>query len=280
MRNLLAAGMFRLTHSKLLYLGLGATVLLECYTMLSERDKLRLMDTPLEQSLFSYPIYLVLIIASFCGIYFGMEYSSGTLRNKVIAGISKKKIYLTNLLLAMGVSLLFSLAAVLAGLPLGLFLQGEFLREPAVLAQYFLCSLGVAVAIGSFSVMVTMVISNRAIGLLVCVMTVLALLFFGQFLTQALNEPEFTRPTERFVENGMVSYIVDSDAPEVPNPYYPKGVQRALYQFLFYFLPQGQCFQIAFLGLENPALCLGSAALFILLTTGAGMIAFQKKDIK
>ena len=125
-----------------------------------------------------------------------------------------------------------------------------------------------------------MLISNRAVSLLAAVMTSLALLFVGQFLIQALHEPEFTSHTERFVENGMVSYIVDMDAPEGPNPYYIGGIQLLLYQFLLYFLPQGQCFQIAFLGLERPELCLGCTGLFLVLTTTLGLALFHKKDIK
>ena len=63
-------------------------------------------------------------------------------------------------------------------------------------------------------------------------------------------------------------------------PYYIGGIQRLLYQFLLYFLPQGQCFQIAFLGLERPELCLGGTGLFLVLTTTLGLALFHKKDIK
>lgn len=229
---------------------------------------------------FLYPLFIVLIVPSFCGLFFGAEYGSGTLRNKVAAGIAKRDIYLTNLLVAMGVAMVLTLASLLTGLALGLFFQGEFQNEPAGIVAYIICSLGVALAISSFSITVTMLISNRAVSLLAAVMTSLALLFVGQFLIQALHEPEFTRPTERFVENGMVSYIVDMDAPEGPNPYYIGGIQRLLYQFLLYFLPQGQCFQIAFLGLERPELCLGGTGLFLVLTTTLGLALFHKKDIK
>ena len=54
MRNLLSAGMFRLLKSKLLYVALGASILLEVYTLLPERDRLRLLAIPLEKAVFAY----------------------------------------------------------------------------------------------------------------------------------------------------------------------------------------------------------------------------------
>ena len=143
MRNLLSAGMFRLLKSKLLYVALGASILLEVYTLLPERDRLRLLAIPLEKAVFAYPLFIVLIVPSFCGLFFGAEYGSGTLRNKVAAGIAKRDIYLTNLLVAMGVAMVLTLASLLTGLALGFFFQGEFQNEPAEVVAYVICSLGV-----------------------------------------------------------------------------------------------------------------------------------------
>lgn len=280
MGNLLSAGLYRLLRNKVFPIALVAAVLLECYSLLPERDQIRSLFVPLEKAVFMYPLFIVLIVPAFCGLFFGEEYSGGTLRNKLIAGISREKVYLTNLLLTMGTAVLLSVVAALTGLALGLGFQGQFENNLTVVLQYFLCSLGIALAISSFSVAVTMLVPNRAVGLIIGVMTSLALLFVGQFLFQVLLEPEYTQPTQRIVENGMVSYRIDPDAPLEPNPYYIRGAQRGVYEFLFYFLPQGQCFQIAFLGLERVWLCLGGAGLWIALTTGMGLAVFRRKDVK
>lgn len=280
MINLLSAGMYRMLRSRFFYVAIAASILLECYTLLPQRDQIRALFIPMEKAVFTYPLFVVLIVPAFCGLFFGEEYSSGTLRNKLIAGISREKVYCANLLLTMFLSLLLCIAAGLTGLGLGLLFQGQFDKEPVMVFQYFLCSLGIALTISAFSVAVTMLIPNKAVGLVVGVMASLALLFVGQFLFQILQEPPFIQPTERVEENGVVSYLIDGEAPEGPNPYYPRGIQRKVYQFLFYFLPQGQCFQVAFLGIERFWLCMGGSGLFVLLSTAFGLGVFRKKDMR
>ena len=122
---------------------------------------------------------------------------------------------------------------------------------------------------------------GRSAGLVIGVLVAFSLLFVGQYLVQGLAQPELTREHEPVLQNGVVvGYASSPDAPMVPNPRYVGGALRTVYTFLLHFMPMGQCFLVSFLGLEEPWKLMVGAALFTALAAAAGLILFQKKDVK
>lgn len=79
MHNLLCAAFARLVRCKFFYIGLGAMVLMELYTMLTERYGIQQFGDGLEKAFFQYPMAVTLIVPAFCGLFVGEEYSGGTL---------------------------------------------------------------------------------------------------------------------------------------------------------------------------------------------------------
>ena len=75
-------------------------------------------------------------------------------------------------------------------------------------------------------------------------------------------------------------YAADPTLPEVPNPDYPTGAERAVLEFLWDFIPACQATQLTMATVESYGPLLLFSALFLVLTTGAGLLLFQKKDIK
>ena len=281
MANLLSANFYRLFRSKVFYVGILAAVVVEVYSLLTGYQSTLLEGLGLENKFFLYPILLVIEMPAFCGLFFGAEYSGGTLRSKLIAGIPRWKLYAANLVTGAVVSLAFSATAIVTGLALGFLLIGGFQLETGILAGYFLCSLAVGVASAAFAAMVALLVPNRAIGLVIGVLVAFSLLFVGQYLVQGLAQPELTREHEPVLQNGVVvGYASSPDAPMVPNPRYVGGALRTVYTFLLHFMPMGQCFLVSFLGLEEPWKLMVGAALFTALTTAAGLAIFQKKDVK
>ena len=277
MANLLSANFYRLFRSKVFYVGILAAVVVEVYSLLTGYQSTLLEGLGLENKFFLYPILLVIEMPAF----FGAEYSGGTLRSKLIAGIPRWKLYAANLVTGAVVSLAFSATAIVTGLALGFLLIGGFQLETGILAGYFLCSLAVGVASAAFAAMVALLVPNRAIGLVIGVLVAFSLLFVGQYLVQGLAQPELTREHEPVLQNGVVvGYASSPDAPMVPNPRYVGGALRTVYTFLLHFMPMGQCFLVSFLGLEEPWKLMVGAALFTALTTAVGLAIFQKKDVK
>ena len=281
MANLLSANFYRLFRSKVFYVGILAAVVVEVYSLLTGYQSTLLEGLGLENKFFLYPILLVIGMPAFCGLFFGAEYSGGTLRSKLIAGIPRWKLYAANLVTGAVVSLAFSATAIVTGLALVFLLIGGFQLETRILAGYFLCSLAVGVASAAFAAMVALLVPNRAIGLVIGVLVAFSLLFVGQYLVQGLAQPELTREHEPVLQNGVVvGYASSPDAPMVPNPRYVGGALRTVYTFLLHFMPMGQCFLVSFLGLEEPWKLMVGAALFTALTTAVGLAIFQKKDVK
>ncbi len=290
MSNLLSAGIYRLLRSKVFYVGILAAVVVEVYCLVTGANTYSLDSYEfeayyygLEDHFFFYSILLVIEMPAFCGLFFGAEYSSGTLRSKLVTGVARWKLYTANLVLGAVASLVFSATAIVTGLALGFFLMGgfHFQMEAGLLAGYFLCSLAVGVASASFATMLSLLVSNRAVGLVIGVLTAFSLLFVGQYLVQGLAQPEMTQEYEPVLQNGIVvGYAYSADAPMVPNPRYVGGALRTVYTFLLHFMPMGQCFLVSFLELEEPWKLLSGAALFTALTTGIGLAIFQRKDVK
>lgn len=281
MSNLLSAGVYRLLRSKVFYVGILAAVVVEVYGLLADSKSFSLDLYGLEEDFFIYSMLLVIEMPAFCGLFFGAEYSSGTLRSKLVTGVARWKLYTASLVLGAVASLVFSATAIVTGLALGVPLMGGFQLESGLLAGYFLCSLAIGVASASFATMLSLLVSNRAVGLVISVLAAFSLLFVGQFLVQGLTQPEMTREYEPVLQNGIVvGYAYSADAPMVPNPAYVGGALRTVYTFLLHFMPMGQCFLVSFLGLEEPWKLLAGAALFTALTTGIGLAIFQRKDVK
>lgn len=283
MGNLLSAGMYRLLRSKVFYVGILAAVVVEVYGLLADSKSFSLDLYGLEEDFFIYSMLLVIEMPAFCGLFFGAEYSSGTLRSKLVTGVARWKLYTASLVIGAVASLVFSATAIVTGLALGFFLMGgfHFQMEAGLLAGYILCSLAIGVASASFATMLSLLVSNRAVGLVIGVLTAFSLLFVGQFLVQGLAQPEMTQKYEPVLQNGVVvGYAYSADAPMVPNPAYVGGALRTVYTFLLHFMPMGQCFLVSFLGLEEPWKLLAGAALFTALTTAIGLAIFQRKDVK
>ena len=219
MANLLSANFYRLFRSKVFYVGILAAVVVEVYSLLTGYQSTLLEGLGLENKFFLYPILLVIEMPAFCGLFFGAEYSGGTLRSKLIAGIPRWKLYAANLVTGAVVSLAFSATAIVTGLALGFLLIGGFQLETGILAGYFLCSLAVGVASAAFAAMVALLVPNRAIGLVIGVLVAFSLLFVGQYLVQGLAQPELTREHEPVLQHGVgVGDASSPDAPMGPNP--------------------------------------------------------------
>ena len=87
MGNLLSAGVYRLLRSKVFYVCLAAMFLLEIFFLQGAAGDRTYWNEGLESSYFLYTLLLPFAAAAFCGLFFGAEYSSGTLRNKFTAGV-------------------------------------------------------------------------------------------------------------------------------------------------------------------------------------------------
>lgn len=271
MLKLLHASLFRLRKSRLLLLCMAAALAVSSVFLLQLGGSEESVWT-LDEALLQLLPFLPILYAAFIGLFLGMEYQDGTMRNKIIAGHSRSAVYLSQLLTAMlgclGILLAWALSAAVGAVRLGWFTAPwtELLLRAAVILMTM-------AAMAAILTLLAMLITNRAVSAVTAILTVFALLLLSSYLYNALCEPELLSAaimTETGFEVGE----------PMPNPDYIRGTLRTIYQLLTDALPSGQAILLANQELTRPGLSLCVSAGIVLLTTLAGMCVFRRKDLK
>lgn len=276
MNRLLAANIVRLRKNKCF---LGGMLLLAILGILYPVMKCIEMkntgyETTLDTGFFIGAAVLPVLLSVFVSLFIGTEYSDGTIRNKIMVGHERKSVYLanllTNLIAAFALNIVFSSSYLAAGIPLLGFFQED-------LKVIFLFAGIEFVLICSFTALFTVIavlISNKAVSAVICVLGTFLVLFAASYLNARLNEPE-TYPAYTYVD-GRTEVTEE----EEKNPLYLDGKDRERYQFLYDFLPGGQVIQCVTMTAVNPKRLPVYSAILFVLTTAGGVLLFERKDIK
>lgn len=281
MRNLLSANFLRLRKSMLfwgcliLMLLLGAGFSLYCFLDRRTYETFGVgYVSNLDPVLFRYALLVGILMAVFVPLFFGMEYSDGAIRNKLVVGHSRLSIYFANLITAVAAALVFCAAYFLAALAAGLALALPLQLGAAQIALLVLSSLALVAAFSALYTFVAMLCARKAGSAVACIMGVFLLLFAATYIDGRLKAPEFI-PNYELSMNGQVS----QSEPE-PNPHYLRGAEREVYQFLNNFLPCCQASQYTSMDVADPALLAAYSLGILVVSAGAGAALFQRKDLK
>ena len=270
MTNLLSANLFHLRKSSLFWVALGLSAAAGAWQPTQTFLEFE-RYFPLDNSFFTYAMLNGLLLAVFLPLFFGMEYSDGTIRNKLAAGHPRLFVYLANLLTAVLTAFLFCGAYILFTLAVGVPLLGAP-KRPGLLLTTALLSLLTAAAWCAIYTLINMSLSRKAGAAVCCILLYLAL-FIGALVTfNKLDAPEFY-PAYQLVDGEMVSEMVE-------NPAYLTKDQRPFYEFLLDLNPMGQSVQYIDMAPARPVqLTLCSLGVFAA-TTAVGTALFQRKDLK
>ncbi|MCI8437609.1 hypothetical protein D1646_19020 [Pseudoflavonifractor sp. 60] len=270
MTNLLSAALFRLKKSRLFWCALllcAAAGAWQPYQTHLEFER----RFPLDSVFFVYAMLIGLLLAVFLPLFFGVEYSDGTLRNKLATGHARLSIYLSSLTVSILSAFLFCGGYILCTLAVGVPLLGQP-KAPGPLLISVLLSLLMEAAWCSIFTLFTMNFSRKAASAVSCILLFLAIFAAAMTVYQVLEAPEFY-PSFQLVNGEMVSEMVR-------NPNYITEERRPFYQFLLDLNPVGQAVQYTDGTVTRPlqmALCsLG----IIAGTTVAGVLLFKQKDLK
>lgn len=282
MRNLLAAGLFRLWRSKSFYATLavmaavGAIEPILGYTAMLDLAAGGAADAfiSLDSRYLLFPFLSGILLSIFCALFVGAEHSDGAMRNKLAAGHRRGTVYLSNLILCVTAGILLCLGYIAAVLAVGIPLLGPLRIPLPLILWYTFCSVVMTCALAAVFTLAAMLCQNKAVTAVTCISLAYFLLFLGIFLNSRLVEPEI-QPERQYVEDGQIVTL-----PAKPNPSYVRGMKRAVYQLL-YDLPGCQTVQLASTvdtgaPLRLPLWSLAAAVL----STGAGILLFRRKDLK
>lgn len=161
-----------------------------------------------------------------------LESQDGTLRNKLIAGHARGRVYAAYLVAAVAGCFAITLAWLLSAAALILLLTAA---EAAVLT------------------LVALLLPNRAVSAVSSILLMFGLIALGSAIYNALSEPEFASAAVITVNGFEIGK-------PLPNPNYVSGALRSVYQFAVDALPTGQSILLANQELARPVLSLCASA--------------------
>ena len=305
MRNLLRANFFRLFKSKIFYLAIIAMAALAAFTTWNQWDEMRKYGATVtvDYALFLSQVVYGIVAAIFVSLFVGVEYSDGTIRNKLLVGRKRVDIYLANFITCAATLAIVYTASTAAALGLGVLL----LEPSAVPAEH----LWIAFGMGFFAVLayaaiynfIAMLLSNKTYTAIASILLAFGLMICGTFVQNRLDQPEFIQQLahtaaasdtvaehvemDAHTENVETAVAVNEDGEisqmaleTVPNPQYLSGAERERFQFFLDLNPYGQTMELAMLNIAHPVRII-LLDLGIVLIFGLGGVAlFRRKDIK
>lgn len=275
MSRLLRADFARLRRNKAFWIGAAVMMLYGVTACISQYRTMVKYDVVimLEEVFFSGYMIVGVVQAAFCSLFLGTEYSDGVMRNKLVVGGSREKIYFSNFLACAAAGLLFNLSYHLVVCTAGIPLFGFFQTEPRAVLGLLLTGTLMTVTFSAIFTLLGMLIQNKAMVSTVSLIGVFVALFIASYLMSMIGMPEF-------MDDIKVVDGVFQNVERIANPNFLRGTKRQVYEFLLDFLPNGQAVQIGSLEAQNLGRMLLCSAGIIIGTGTAGILAFRKKDLK
>ena len=247
MNKLLHAEYFRLQKSKSLLLSIIsmilAAIIICCYQyyLKTSFSYAVTLDTTFYSSYFIASI----LLAIFASMHTGTEYHDGTIRNKLISGHSRSKIYFTvcfiNFMIAMILNVVFHVTMLLVGIPL----LGLFQANVWHIAFLLLTGIFAMGAAASCLTCLALLIHNRTYLALVSSIGTFVLLVLAGYLYYRIHAPEMIEAYAMTV-NGLPQAV-----PPTPNPDYLSFFYRQIAQIAMDFMPLGQVVQLLLLDTDR-----------------------------
>ncbi len=281
MRNLISANFAKLKKDKFFWLAFF--LMLSWSTIRLLAPWIEVLQTPdfklpdLDALFVQYYPLIGGLCAILTGLFIGREYSDGTMRNKVIAGHSRSRIYLSNFVVSTAAGWLLNIAWIIPMLVLGLPLFG-FFSNPLTIAGYTLVSFFMIAALTAVFTVLAMLIPNKTNSSISVICAFLFMLMLGSACYNQLCEPEFIQSGNVVVEeSGNIN--IEKLEPQ-KNPAYVEGNTRRLLTFGRDFLPTGQAIQMSNQEEIDLSIMLVYSSVLIALPTCAGIAVFRKMDLK
>lgn len=233
MYKLLNAGFYRLRKNKIFW---GIIVITLCmgYFCL----KLKGAGSGIDLLLLDNLVTIGLFISIFTSLFVGLEYANGTIRNKIVVGHSRIKIYLSNLIISITVGILIEFVYMLFVTIIGLPILGG-LQMP--ISQFIKILLNIVMIIVTYSSIfncITLLCNDITMSTVIGIILILAMFVADGALSQTANAEKY-RYQITSDENGVITKeIIGIDQN------YPGETKKKIAQFIKYIMPTGQANQI------------------------------------
>ena len=279
MNKLLRANFARLWKNKVFWLGslvLTVFCVLQKISMIQDSVEVHY----LEETFWIYAYVIGIILSIFISLFVGAEYEYDTIRNKIISGHTRSDIYFANVLVCIVAGWIMCLGCLVFTLLVGVPFLGSFHIEFSEILSQGICVFALSAAYTAIYCFFAMLIPNRTISTIACILLSFLMLFAGTTVSNRLDESEYYYIPDSSLGIGEIDD--GSHSEWIHNPDYLEGTERRIYEIVFEIIPGGQSLQLSgMLNEHTRYIEMFSASLaWVVLSCGCGLTLFRKKDLR
>lgn len=246
MYKLLNASFSRLRKNKI-FLGLVIlTIIIAAFMLISEYlDKVKyssvfgISSNTTDILLTNFINIIGFFIAIFTSLFVGAEYSDGTIRNKIVAGHSRKNIYLSNLIVSIVVGLILEFIYLIIISIVAIPLLGSIQMTFSQFAFILLDMIMIIIVYSSIFNFIALICSNITISTVSSLLLILIMFVTDMFLSPTANSTEYIQKNKVMDEQGNITYEI------VKNEDYPGKIIQTTCKTIINFNPVSQAIEIS-----------------------------------
>lgn len=279
MSKLIYANLVRMFRSKIFWVSeiflAGYSIFVYVMGRINIRNNSLMINHGWTIYFFNEMLFIHVVMVVFISFFIGVEYSDGTIRNKIAVGHTRRDIYLANVIVCYAAGLLQFITYSVVSVFSSLLLIGPYaLVSMSQIPWRVGCSLFIILAYTAAFSLIAMLDANKARAV---VLELVLALVFVMLMTQIWSDLQEPEKTNRVAMADTGEMVLEEN---IPNSKYVDGTKRVVYEWIDAFLPEDQAMYVidpeAVFSMRAPLCLLGESLVLI----AAGVYLFQRKDIK
>lgn len=181
-------------------------------------------------------LYLGIFVAFFVSIFTGIEYSDGTIRNKVISGHKRTHIYLANLIVGIVVGLIAEFIYIFTVFVIGKDSYGEL--QMMSLPKIILYTILVVIAFCSIYNLISILCANMSMSIVMCIIICVFMFVANGIVSSKVRTSKYVYDYTNLSETSDIIELNQKE--KILNPNYPSENTMRIYKLIYFLMPTGQ----------------------------------------
>ncbi len=278
MYKLLNAGFYRLKKEKIFWCLVVITILIAGSTLFNQIQHVQTWGkTGIDQILINYTNWIGIFIALFTSTFIGTEYANGTIRNKIIVGHSRVKIYVSNLIISIVVGTILELIYMLLICVIGILALGSIAMPAKEFAIILVNIFMIIIAYSSIFSFIALLCTNITMTTVISFILLLVMFVVNNLLGPTASADRYSYNITANERGELVKEITGI------NQNYPGDTKKKICQAIVYSMPLGQADIISSKfekDINELYVLIIYAVIESVVITAVGIYVFRKKDLK
>ena len=236
MYKLLNANFYRLIKNKIFLGIIIITLCMACFFLKS----LEFYGDSIELLIMNHFVTIGFFISLFTTLFVGLEYANGTIRNKIVVGNSRVKIYLSNLIISITVGIIIELVYILFILVVGNVIldEAQLILPFNQFIQMLLHIITIIIMYSTIFNCITLLCNDITVSTVICIIFVF-IMFLSDGTLSMIEHSEKYNYQYAYNEHGEATREIIG-----LNPNYPGETKKQIAKVLRNFTPIGHTNQI------------------------------------